>query len=256
MLAIGAAAAIAACWPASASDMAGDKQTAVAAIEPAILDPLAFQKSKDFAYRLVRPANPNGETIVLLHGSGGDETSLVGLASEIAPRATLLGIRGRVTQEGRTRWYKRLTPVAFDQGDIRTESQAFADFLKRTAEEHRLNLDRTVFLGYSNGANLIAATALLHPGLVHRAALLRPMSVLEQPPLSALTGADMLVVAGKTDLTYAPFAPALEKLLKSCGATVDARTIASDHMLGELDVQAVSQWLAALDRGARTAAAE
>jgi phospholipase/carboxylesterase len=208
----------------------------------------ALSRADAFAYHIVRPDDASGETIVLLHGSGGDENSLVKLASSIAPRATLIGIRGRITQEGRTRWYKRLTPVSFDQADIRAEAEAFASFLTVAAEEHRIDLDRALFLGYSNGANLIAAAALLHPGLIHRAALLRPMPVLDEPPLASLTGSRMLMVAGETDLTYAPFAPALEKLLKSCGAAVDARMIAADHGIGEADARLVAEWLAQTER--------
>lgn len=205
---------------------------------------LALAKSADFAFEVVRPKNPSGQTLVLLHGSGGDETSLVQLASRIAPHATLLGIRGRVTQDGRTRWYRRLTPVTFDQSDIREESKAFASFVGRTALELDIDLSRAVFLGYSNGANLIAATALLHPGLVRKAALLRPMSVLDQPPTPALAGANLLMIAGQADSTYAPFAPALEELFESCGAAVDSRFIPSDHMIGDEDARIVAEWLA------------
>jgi phospholipase/carboxylesterase len=225
---------------------------AVATARPDMPDPvggasiaLALAKSTDFAFEIVRPEKPSGQTLVLLHGSGGNETSLVRLASRIAPHATLLGIRGRVTQEGRTRWYKRLTPVSFDQDDVRAESDAFASFLGRTALELGIDLNRTVFLGYSNGANLIAATALLHPGLVRKAALLRPMSVLDRPPTPALAGASLLMIAGEADRTYAPFAPALEELFESCGAAVESRFIPSDHMIGEEDARIVAEWLAA-----------
>lgn len=205
----------------------------------------SLAKSAEFAIEIVRPEKPDGHTMVLLHGSGGNETSLVQLAARIAPHATLLGIRGRVTQDGRTRWYRRLSAVTFDQDDVRTESQAFASFLGRTALELDIDLSRTVFLGYSNGANLLAATALLHPGLVRKAALLRPMSVLDQPPTPELAGASLLMIAGDADRIYAPFAPALEKLLESRGASVDARIIPSDHMIGEEDARIVAEWLAA-----------
>lgn len=203
-----------------------------------------LDKPAEFAIEIVRPEKPYGHTMVLLHGSGGNETRLVQLAARIAPHATLLRIRGRVTQDGRTRWYRRLSPVTSDQDDVRTESQAFASFLGRTALELDIDLSRTVFLGYSNGANLIAATALLHPGLVRKAALLRPMSVLDQPPTPELAGASLLMIAGDADRIYAPFAPALEKLFESRGGAVDARIIPSDHLIGEEDARIVAEWLA------------
>lgn len=232
-------------WCASASDVqdAPIVATAIPAAPDAAEDALSSSKSADFAFEIVRPERPNGQTLVLLHGSGGNESSLLRLATRIDPHATLLGIRGRVTQDGRTRWYRRLTPVTFDQSDIQEESKAFAGFLGRAALDLDIDLSRAVFLGYSNGANLIAATALLHPGLVRKAALLRPMSVLDQPPTPALAGASLLMIAGEADVTYAPFAPALEELLESCGAAVESRFIPSDHMIGEEDARIVAEWL-------------
>ena len=196
-----------------------------------------------FAYRLLRPQNPSGETIVLLHGSGGDETSLFKLASRVAPHATLLGVCGRITQKGVKRWYVRISATEFDQDDIRKEAQAFADFLKDKMAAEKLDLKRAIFIGYSNGANLIAAMALLDPNLIHRAVLLRAMPVLHAAPEVDLRRSRFLSVAGKKDKIYAPFAPALEELLRDRGATVDSYTIAAGHLLGKEDVKVVSDWL-------------
>jgi phospholipase/carboxylesterase len=155
-----------------------------------------------------------------------------------------MGIRGRLIQDGVTRWYRRLTPTRFDQNDIRSEAGAFAAFLREAVEAKTLDLAHTTFIGYSNGANLLAAMALLHPGIVERAVLLRPMSVLESIPEVDLSGARFLTVAGAADGTYAPFAPALEAMLREHGGRVDARTIGSGHDLGNDDVAVVSEWLA------------
>src|SRR5262245_60021454 len=79
----------------------------VAATTSVIPGPIT--RSEHFIYRLRRPATPSGETIVLLHGSGGDEASLFRLAARAAPGATLLGVRGRIVQKGMKRWYARLS---------------------------------------------------------------------------------------------------------------------------------------------------
>jgi phospholipase/carboxylesterase len=202
-------------------------------------------RAKHFVYRLLRPETPSGETIVLLHGSGGDEASMFKLASRVAPNATLLGVRGRVVQKGIKRWYARVSPTEFDQADIRKEAQAFAAFLKQRMAAEKLDLERTIFIGYSNGANLIAAMTLLYPNLVDRAVLLRAMPVLHAAPLADLSGSRFLNVAGKMDKIYAPFAPALEALLRDRGAIVDSRMIAAGHLLGDEDVKVVSEWLSA-----------
>lgn len=214
-----------------------------AATTPVIAGPIIH--SRNFIYRVLRPERPTGETIVLLHGSGGDEASLFNLAQRIAPGATLLGVRGRILQKGVKRWYARVTPTEFDQADIRNEAKAFVSFLKATMAAERLDLKRTIFMGYSNGANLIAAVTLLYPDLVRRAVLLRAMPVLDAAPAADLHGVHVLVIAGKLDKIYAPFAPALEALLRERGATVDVKMVAEGHLLGTEDIAAVSGWLAA-----------
>lgn len=202
-------------------------------------------RNPQFLYRFYRPENPAGKTVILLHGSGGDETSLVPLASKIWPNAVLLGVRGRVLQEGRTRWYRSITPVKFDQKDVRAEADAFVIFLTKLADSHGLDLSRATFVGYSNGANLLAATMLLHPDLVKRAVLMRPMPVLEDTPVANLSKANVLTVAGAQDKIYSPYAPALSTLLRSNGARVASRTVATGHLLGDEDVRIVSEWLGA-----------
>ncbi len=203
----------------------------------------AIQRAKQFKVTYRQPKDPSGDTLVLLHGSGGDETTLLPLASRASPHASLIGVAGRVTQEGTKRWYQRLTPTSFDQKDIRAEAAAFADFLETAQRAKTLDLDHTVFVGYSNGANLLAALCLLHPGLVERAVLLRPMPVLEDVPSADLSRSRFLMVIGEEDETYAPFGPGLEKLLRDHGARVDPRVVKAGHLLGDQDVEVVAGWL-------------
>lgn len=201
-----------------------------------------ISRSQKFVYHFTKPENGSGDTIVLLHGSGGDEGSLVPFAQKVWPRATLLGIRGRVLQEGRTRWYARITPVKFDQKDVRHEADAFVQFLTKLSEDDQIDLSRTTFVGYSNGANLLAAAMMLHPDLVKKAVLMRSMPVLDHTPVANLSKAKVLVVTGADDKMYAPFAPALSDLLRSSGAKVDARVVKAGHMIGERDVSLVTAW--------------
>ncbi|PDQ20626.1 hypothetical protein CN311_13215 [Mesorhizobium sanjuanii] len=196
-----------------------------------------------FSYRLYKPMKPSGECLFLLHGSGVDETTLVALGRQIAPRAVLVAARGRIAQEEGFRWFTRITPTRFEQESIRTEVDAFATFITEAAKCHGLDLSRTVFLGYSNGANLVSSVMLMHPHLIERAALLRPMPVLDDVPPAELSRARVLIIAGAADLTYAPFAPALVSLLSQHGAEVDARIVASGHEFGDRDAAIVRQWL-------------
>jgi phospholipase/carboxylesterase len=182
--------------------------------------------------------------LFLLHGSGVDETTLVPLARQIAPRAVLAAVRGRIPQEDGFRWFTRITPTRFDQDSIRSEAAAFAEFVAKVAKRQNLDLSRSTFLGYSNGANLVSSVMLLHPGMIERAALLRAMPVLDSVPPADLSKARVLIIAGSADLTYASFAPALVALLSAHGAEVDAGTVASGHEIGDPDAEIVRRWLA------------
>ncbi|WP_353005538.1 alpha/beta hydrolase [Mesorhizobium sp. M0976] len=203
-----------------------------------------LQENSGFFYRLHRPANLPGDWLFLQHGSGVDETTLLPLGRQIAPHAALVAVRGRIPQEGGFRWFTRITPTRFEQASIRAEADAFAGFVDGIAKRHRFDLSRATFVGYSNGANLVSSVMLLHPGLIERAALLRPMPVLDEVPPADLSKARALIIAGAADLTYAPFAPVLAALLSSHGAKVETQTIASGHEIGDPDAEIVRQWLA------------
>ncbi|HEY8380575.1 MAG TPA: ring-cleaving dioxygenase [Microvirga sp.] len=195
-----------------------------------------------FIHRFNRPKEPNGTTLVLLHGSGGSEADLMPIARRIAPHSTLLGVRGRATEEGTNRWFRRLDAATFDQADIRSEAEAFAAFIEGALIGYGLDADRLVFLGYSNGANFLAAVIQLYPGLVRRAALLRGMQTLENPPAADLSDTSVLVLSGRDD-PYGPDASKLVDALMACDARVDARELSAGHELTDADGIEASGWL-------------
>jgi phospholipase/carboxylesterase len=195
-----------------------------------------------FIHRFHTPDDPDGSVIVLLHGTGGNEADLMPLANRIAPRATLLGVRGRSTEEGINRWFRRYDAVTYDQADIRTEAEAFTGFMEGAIQSYGLDARRISYLGYSNGANLLGALMLLHPGLVRRAILLRGINVLEDLPAPDLTGTDVLLLSGAQD-PFARMAPALELALRGAGANLDARILPAGHELGTGDLDLSKAWL-------------
>ncbi|KGJ19172.1 VOC family protein [Paracoccus sanguinis] len=196
-----------------------------------------------FVHRFHTPDDPDGSVLVLLHGTGGSETDLMPLAARINPRATLLGVRGRSTEEGINRWFRRLDPLTYDQDDIAAEAEAFAGFVAGAVRGYGLDADALTFLGYSNGANLLGAILRLHPGVLRRAVLLRGIEVLDDAPAADLTGTRVLMTTGARD-PYGRMAPPLEASLKAAGADVDARLIEAGHELSGADLTAVQGWLA------------
>jgi phospholipase/carboxylesterase len=209
-----------------------------------------LQLELTFPYRIFGTGGNSRECLFLLHGSGVDETTLVPLARRIAPGAVLVAVRGRIPQEDGFRWFERISPTRFEQKSILSETAAFAAFASEATRRHGLDPARATFLGYSNGANLVSSLMLLHPGIVRRAALLRPMPVLDQVPATNLAGTRTLIIAGAADETYGAFAPALVTLLSRHGAEIDARIISSGHEIGDPDAAIVRQWLAGSAGGA------
>lgn len=195
-----------------------------------------------FVHRFHTPADPDGSVIVLLHGTGGNESDLMPLAARINPRATLLGVRGRSTEEGINRWFRRFDAMTYDQEDIRGEAEAFAGFVQGAITGYGLDPARMTFLGYSNGANLLGAILELGLGAVQSAILLRGLQVLENPPASDMAGVRVLMLTGDRD-PYGRLAPPLEAALRAGGADLTAKLLRAGHELTAEDIEAAKDWL-------------
>ncbi|MGJ8616568.1 MAG: VOC family protein [Sulfitobacter sp.] len=195
-----------------------------------------------FIHRFHRPQGPDGSTIVLLHGTGGNEADLMPLAQRINPHATLLGVRGRSTEEGINRWFRRFDAVTYDQSDIRSEAEAFVAFIDGAVSGYGLDADRITFLGYSNGANLLGAVLQLHPGVIRRAMLLRSVQALETSPAGDAAETRVLMLNGAED-PFGQMAPALEKALRNSGVSLDSRILPAGHELTDEDITLARNWL-------------
>jgi phospholipase/carboxylesterase len=205
-------------------------------------EPRIVYRELPFIHRILTPErHDDGSALVLLHGSGGNETSLLALGRRAAPCATLLAPRGRSLEEGAPRWFRRF-PDGFDQADIRAEAEAFAAFMAEAAPAYGLDPAKTTFVGHSNGANFIAAFMLLHPGVVRSAVLLRPANVLDPVPETDLKGVGVLVAHGTQD-AFLERGQALAAHLRNLGADVEETSIAAGHDLTDADAQMASDWL-------------
>jgi phospholipase/carboxylesterase len=205
-------------------------------------EPRTVYRDLPFVHRFYTPEDRDGSVLILLHGSGANETTLLPLAHKAAPRATLIGVRGRAVEEGLPRWFRRITPFSFDQADIVAEAEAFVAFVEGAIEAYGIDTERLAFVGYSNGANLINAVLALHPHVIRRAALLRSMPVLTDPPAADMSDVDVLVVAGEKD-DYGPFAEPLAEWLTGQGAQVNFRTVPYGHELTAGDATIIGDWL-------------
>lgn len=193
------------------------------------------ERELPFIHRVHRPESPDGTAVVLLHGTGGNETSLLSFGARLAPNAVLLSPRGRSVDEGYPRFFRRLTTTTFDQKDLLGEAEAFAAFMEGANAAYGLDPGKTLFVGYSNGANMIGAVMQIHPGLIRNAVLLRGMNVLESTPAANLSGTNVLMLTGQSD-PYGSYAAALETRLVAAGASVENRLLDAGHELGAADL--------------------
>lgn len=196
-----------------------------------------------FIHRHV-PGTPD-RTLLLLHGTGGDEESLIPLGRALAPGAGLLSPRGRVLEGRMPRFFRRLAEGVFDEEDIVRRSGELAEFVGEAATQYGFDPRGVVAVGFSNGANIGASLLLLHPRVLAGAVLFRAMVPLEPPVQGGLAGTRVWLGAGR----YDPIVPGenserLAELLRRAGAevTLDWRDLG--HQLTEPEVRAAGEWLA------------
>src|SRR5262249_25501268 len=130
----------------------------------------------DFIHRF-EPAPPGGTdaTLLLLHGTGGNENDLLPVGRAVAPHSALLSPRGRVLAHGMPRFFRRLAEGAFDHEDLVARTHELADFVAEAAKRYGFDAKRVIAAGFSNGANIAGSLMLLRPETLAGAILLRPM---------------------------------------------------------------------------------
>jgi phospholipase/carboxylesterase len=183
-------------------------------------------------------------TLLLLHGTGGNENDLIPLGRELDPEAGLLSPRGRVLEGGMPRWFRRLSPGVFDVDDLKARTHELAAFLEDAIVAYALDPARMVAVGYSNGANIAASLLLLHHGLLSAAVLLHAMVPFEPDDAVDLASTPVFLTAGRVD----PMVPGdqveeLARLLEDAKADLVLQMMPGGHELSRAELDAAQRWL-------------
>jgi predicted esterase len=186
----------------------------------------------------------SGRTLLLLHGTGGNENDLIPLGRELDPNANLLSPRGKVVENGMPRFFRRLAEGIFDEEDLIRRTHELAEFIEQASTRYSLNRQNLVAVGYSNGANIAGSLLLLRPATLAGAILLRPMVPIVPEPLPDLKGMPVLVISGQ----YDPIIPAVEALqlvtmLRQAGAEVSFSLENGGHGLTAGTMEIARRWL-------------
>lgn len=188
------------------------------------------------------PGTSTAAPLLLLHGTGGDETDLLPLGKALAPDRALLSPRGKVLENGMPRFFRRLAEGVFDEQDVIKRAHELADFIVEAGKAYKLA--KPIAVGFSNGANIAAAILFLRPETLSGAILLRAMVPLAKPPQTELAQTPVLVVSGASDpIIPASNANLLVTMLKNAHADVQHVTLPTGHNLTQNDVTLATKWL-------------
>ncbi len=196
----------------------------------------------DFLHEFV--TGNSSRTLLLLHGTGGNERDLLPLGRELDPNASLLSPRGKILENGMPRFFRRLAEGVFDLEDLKTRTNELADFVTAAVRHYKLDADHIVGVGYSNGANIAASMLLLRPEIMYSAILFRAMVPLIPDKLPDLSSVHIWIGAGDQDsIIPTSETQRLVELLRSAGADVIIRFFNAGHGLTNSEIETAEQWL-------------
>jgi predicted esterase len=197
----------------------------------------------EFIHRFEPGDDPDRPVLLVLHGTGGNETDLLPLARMIDRHAPALSPRGQVLEQGMPRFFRRLAEGVFDQEDLRLRTRELAEFLASSAERYGFDPSRIVAVGYSNGANIAASLLLSGLGTLQGAILMRPMVPFEPEAVPPLDGKQILLSASRQDPIVPPaLTERLAELLESGGAAVTTRWYPGGHGLSPQEIKDAAAW--------------
>lgn len=185
-----------------------------------------------------------GVTLLLLHGTGGNEHDMLPLGRELLPGAAMLSPKGRVLEQGMPRFFRRFAEGVFDVDDLKFQTHELHDFVKAESERYGVGGNKIVAVGYSNGANIAASLLLLHPHLLAGAVLFRAMVPFTPDFPADLSRVRLLLASGARDpIVLRENTEALADLFESLGARVEMHWHEGGHELGQDDLTAARKWL-------------
>ena len=201
-----------------------------------------------FIHRYIPPLGKDDNsalTLLLLHGTGGNEDDLIPLGRELDPHAGLLSPRGKILEAGRIpRFFRRLAEGIFDIEDLTLRTFELAEFVEKASKMYEFDRSKVIAVGYSNGANIAASMLLLKPQTLSSAILFRAMVPLVPDSLGDLSKKRIFLSSGLRDpIATRQEAERLYGLFKQARAIIDLQWQNSGHELTEDDIHVAKQWL-------------
>jgi phospholipase/carboxylesterase len=195
---------------------------------------------------IYQPAQNKAEnTLLLLHGTGGDENDLLPIAKYFGDNFNILSLRGNVSEGGMPRFFRRLGMGIFDEKDLAFRTDEMVHFIKELAVKEKFDANKIIALGYSNGANIAGSTLLQYPDFLAGAILYRPMQPFKEIPATAINTkkTPVFMSNGASDPTIDPAATVrYVNVLKQAGFDVADHNLQASHGLTQQDIQLSVDW--------------
>lgn len=196
-----------------------------------------------FSHRFEPATQTGAPTLVLLHGSGGDETSLVPMGRAIAPGAALLSPRGNATDHGSPRFFARPGNPSGADSEVQLRILELAAFIHAAAGHYQAP-QPIVLVGFSHGANMVLHLLLHSHTRWDGAILMRGMAADHSYPENVLKSTPVLVLSGREDpLVQTDQAQELATQLRQAGAMVTLHWEETGHNLCQGDVLMAFDWV-------------
>jgi phospholipase/carboxylesterase len=194
-------------------------------------------------FRHIFTRGTSARTLLLLHGTGGDETSLLKLGEMLDPAANILSPKGNVMEGPMPRFFRRLAEGVFDIPDLIARTNELADWIALASTHYNFDRNNLLAVGYSNGANIAANMLLQRAGTIQNAILLRPMMLpLPSTPVD-LSNVRVLISAGQRDpITPVTGAKTLAAALQRFGASVTTSIDSGDHALTQQAIESAREF--------------
>jgi phospholipase/carboxylesterase len=185
----------------------------------------------------------NAKTLLLLHGTGGNEYDLLPLAKMIDPFANVLSLRGNVLEYGMPRFFKRLAMGVFDMDSLIEETYHLYEFLQQASQDYGFDRQQVTAVGYSNGANMAASLLLHFDHPFEKAILYHPMVPIRNLPKTDLSRTSIFIGAGRTDHLMQPEeVDELEALFRYHQAKVTVFWTGLGHQLSKQEIDQSIAW--------------
>ena len=180
--------------------------------------------------------------LLLLHGTGGNETSLLEIATAVAPNRSIISVRGLVNENGNLRFFRRFAEGHLDEDDVRLRSAELSTFVSSAMVAY--DVTTPIALGYSNGANVALAMMFMQPEILGGAVLLRSMAPFKQMPIVDLRRKPILLLNGAQDQMI-PLAATnqLMSTLANSNAKLTQEILLAGHGLTQTDITHTANFL-------------